>query len=129
MDAIRCKNCRNHVTPKSGKCPQCGYQFTLRDIIPDHEVEEYKEKTMSQMKTLLFICGCISIPACINGGFWTVFAVIFGIPFIIGLLQYISYSNQDIESWRVQLSKTWKYKSGLEKAGFILKVISGASKF
>ena len=53
MDTLFCQHCNNYVTPKSGKCPHCGYQFTLKDIIPDNEVQEYKDDQMSKMKTII----------------------------------------------------------------------------
>ena len=55
MDTLFCQHCNNYVTPKSGKCPHCGYQFTLKDIIPDNEVQEYKDDQMSKMKTIILI--------------------------------------------------------------------------
>lgn len=134
MDTLYCQHCNNYVTPKSGKCPNCGYKFTLKDIIPDSEVQEYKEKQMSTMTIIiiieivgiifLFIIGN-SIP--FIGGIFTMFGFGMIIPFLIAIGTYISYSNKSLEEWRVVLGKSWKYQSKLSKAGTILKLLNALS--
>ena len=60
MEGIYCKNCSNYVEPKSNKCSICGYQFSLKEIIPDNEVELLKKNTLKTLKTTLIIqCICI----------------------------------------------------------------------
>lgn len=134
MDTLYCQHCNNYVTPQSGKCPNCGYKFTLKDIIPDSEVQEYKEKQMSTMTIIiiieivgiifLFIIGN-SIP--FIGGIFTMFGFGMIIPFLIAIGTYISYSNKSLEEWRVVLGKSWKYQSKLSKAGTILKLLNALS--
>ncbi len=134
MDTLYCQHCNNYVTPQSGKCPNCGYKFSLKDIIPDSEVQEYKEKQMSTMTIIiiieivgiifLFIIGN-SIP--FIGGIFTMFGFGMIIPFLIAIGTYISYSNKSLEEWRVVLGKSWKYQSKLSKAGTILKLLNALS--
>lgn len=134
MDTLYCQHCNNYVTPQSGKCPNCGYQFTLKDIIPDNEVQEYKDDQMSKMKTIIIveIVGMIfmfiignSIP--FLGFIFTLigFCLIPGL--LIGLGTYINYSSKSMEEWRVVLGKSWKYQSRLSKAGTILKLLNALS--
>lgn len=134
METLYCQHCNNYVTPQSGKCPNCGYQFTLKDIIPDNEVQEYKDDQMSKMTTIiiieiigiifLFIIGN-SIP--FIGGIFTMFGFGMIIPLLIGIGTYISYSNKSLDEWRVVLGKSWKYQSKLNKAGTILKLLNALS--
>ena len=134
MDTLYCQHCNNYVTPQSGKCPNCGYQFTLKDIIPDNEVQEYKDDQMSKMKTIILIeiIGMIfmfiignSIP--FIGIIFTIIGICLVPGFLIGIGTYINYSNKSLDEWRVVLGKSWKYQSKLSKAGTILKLLNALS--
>ena len=134
MDTLYCQHCNNYVTPQSGKCPYCGYQFTLKDIIPDNEVQEYKDEQMSKMKTIVIveIIGMIfmfiignSIP--FLGIVFTIIGICLVPGFLIGIGTYINYSNKSLDEWRMVLSKSWKYQSKLSKAGTILKLLNALS--
>lgn len=134
MEGIYCRNCGNYVEPQSGKCPNCGYQFTLKDIIPNNEVQEYKDDQMSKMKTIVIveIIGMIfmfimgnSIP--FLGFIFTLIGYCLIPGFLIGIGTYISYSNKSLDEWRVVLGKSWKYQSKLSKAGTILKLLNALS--
>lgn len=134
MDTLYCQHCHNYMTPQSGKCPNCGYKFTLKDIIPDNEVQEYRDDQMSKMTTIiiveiigiifLFIIGN-SIP--FIGGIFTMFGFCMIIPLLIAIGTYLSYSNKSLDEWRVVLGKSWKYQSKLSKAGTILKLLNALS--
>lgn len=134
MDTLFCQHCTNYVIPQSGKCPNCGYKFTLKDIIPDNEVQEYRDDQMSKMTTIiiveiigiifLFIIGN-SIP--FIGGIFTMFGFCMIIPLLIAIGTYLSYSNKSLDEWRVVLGKSWKYQSKLSKAGTILKLLNALS--
>ena len=134
MEGLCCRNCGNYAEPQSGKCPHCGYQFTLKDIIPDNEVQEYKDDQMSKMKTIILIeiIGMIfmfiignSIP--FIGIIFTIIGICLVPGFLIGIGTYINYSNKSLDEWRVVLGKSWKYQSKLSKAGTILKLLNALS--
>ena len=124
MDPIICSSCKNSVVPKSGACPVCGHEFTLKEIIPDAEVEEFKEKTMNSFRIPAIILGGVCLFTYALGGLWCIITAIMFIPFLYCALQYVILLPLSFESWRVSLSKTWKYRSTLEKAGFILKILT-----
>lgn len=134
MEGLYCRNCGNYVEPQSGKCPHCGYQFTLKDIIPDNEVQEYKDDQMSKMKTIILIEIIGMIFMFIIGNSMPFIGIIFTIigiclvpVFLIGIGTYINYSNKSLDEWRVVLGKSWKYQSKFSKAGTILKLLNALS--
>ena len=124
MDPIICGSCKNLVDPKSGACPVCGHEFTLKEIIPDEEVVEYKKKTISLYRNSSIILGLIAIGTFVLGGFWYIITAIVAVPLLIFESEYSRLSSKDLEEWRVLLSKTWKYRSNLERAGIILKILT-----
>ena len=124
MDPIICSSCKNSVVPKAGACPVCGHKFTLQEIIPDTEVEEYKQKTINLYRYGSFILGIIAFGTYSLGGFWCVITAIVAFPLIFYLLQYLYLSSKDFEEWRVMLGKTWKYRSNLERAGIVLRILT-----
>lgn len=124
MDPICCSSCKNLVDPKSGVCPVCGHEFTLKEIIPDAEVEEYKKKTINLYRNGSIILGLIVIGTFLLGGFWYIITAIGVVPLLIFESEYSRLSSKNLEEWRVLLSKTWKYRSNLERAGVILKILT-----
>lgn len=134
MVNIYCKNCGNYVETKSGKCPKCEYQFTLKDIIPDNEVEEFKSNKMSSNYIHLFIIIGICIMMFVIGnstpfiGFiWTMLGYCFLPLVLVQIWAIIKESNKDFEEWRIDVSKTWKYQSNSQRAITILKIIGKVS--
>lgn len=134
MESIYCKNCGDYVELKSGKCPHCGYQFTLKDIIPDHEVQEFINSKKTTNLIYLFITIGICVMMFVIGSSTPFIGFIFTmlgycllplIPLSIWLL--IKESNKDFEEWRKDVSKTWKYQSNSQKAITILKIIGKVS--
>ena len=106
----------------------------MKDIIPDNEVQEYKDDQMSKIKTIILVEIIGMIFMFIMGNSIPFFGVIFTligyclIPgFLIGIGTYISYSNKSLDEWRVVLGKSWKYQSKLSKAGTILKLLNALS--
>ena len=134
MVNIYCKNCGNYVEPNSGKCPKCEYQFTLKDIIPDNEVEEFKSNKMSSNYIHQFIIIGICIMMFVIGsstpfiGFiWTMLGYCFLPLVLVQIWAIIKESNKDFEEWRIDVSKTWKYQSNSQRAITILKIIGKVS--
>ena len=128
MKNIYCKHCDKYVDLKSNKCPLCGYQFSLKEIIPDDEVELWKNKTLSVWKRTMITYGVITMLLFLLSlipFIWIVFIIIaipFAIGFIISLKNYNKYSKQDFEEWRKEVSKSWKYQSETEKTVNVLKI-------
>lgn len=110
-------------------CPNCGRAFTLQDIIPDKEVEEYKSSQLNQGKIAMGVMALIFIGASAVGKWLGIIVGFFlAVPFIMTLCSYISYSNKNLEEWREALSKTWKYQTKLQKGGIALKILYALSK-
>lgn len=128
MKNIYCKHCDKYVDLKSNKCPLCGYQFSLKEIIPDHEVEQMRKNTLSALRKMMITQGIIIVLLLLLGliPFIGIIFVIIAIFCIIGLIKdykkYNKYSNQDFEEWRKEVGKNWKYLSGTEKAFNVLKI-------
>lgn len=128
MKNIYCKHCDKYVDLKSNKCPLCGYQFSLKEIIPDDEVELWKNKTLSVWKRTMITYGVITMLLFLLslipfiGIVFIIIAIPFAIGFIISLKNYNKYSKQDFEEWRKEVSKSWKYQSATEKTVNVLKI-------
>ena len=128
MKNIYCKHCDKYVDLKSNKCPLCGYQFSLKEIIPDDEVELWKNKTLSVWKRTMITYGVITMLLFLLslipfiGIVFIIIAIPVAIGFIISLKNYNKYSKQDFEEWRKEVSKSWKYQSATEKTVNVLKI-------
>lgn len=128
MKNIYCKHCDKYIDLKSIKCPLCGYQFSLKEIIPDDEVELWKNKTLSVWKRTMITYGVITMLLFLLslipfiGIVFIIIAIPFAIGFIISLKNYNKYSKQDFEEWRKEVSKSWKYQSATEKTVNVLKI-------
>ena len=128
MKNIYCKHCDKYVDLRSNKCPLCGYQFSLKEIIPDDEVELWKNKTLSVWKRTMITYGVITMLLFLLslipfiGIVFIIIAILFAIGFIISLKNYNKYSKQDFEEWRKEVSKSWKYQSATEKTVNVLKI-------
>ena len=128
MKNIYCKHCDKYVDLRSNKCPLCGYQFSLKEIIPDDEVELWKNKTLSVWKRTMITYGVITMLLFLLslipfiGIVFIIIAIPFAIGFIISLKNYNKYSKQDFEEWRKEVSKSWKYQSATEKTVNVLKI-------
>ena len=128
MKNIYCKHCDKYVDLKSNKCPLCGYQFSLKEIIPDDEVELWKNKTLSVWKRTMITYGVITMLLFLLslipfiGIVFIIIAIPFAIGFIISLKNYNKYSKQDFEEWRKEVSKSWKYQTATEKTVNVLKI-------
>ena len=105
MKNIYCKHCDKYVDLRSNKCPLCGYQFSLKEIIPDDEVELWKNKTLSVWKRTMITYGVITMLLFLLslipfiGIVFIIIAIPFAIGFIISLKNYNKYSKQDFEEW------------------------------
>ena len=112
MKNIYCKHCDKYVDLKSNKCPLCGYQFSLKEIIPDDEVELWKNKTLSVWKRTMITYGVITMLLFLLslipfiGIVFIIIAIPFAIGFIISLKNYNKYSKQDFEEWRKEVKRT-----------------------
>ena len=134
METIYCKHCENFVELKSKKCSICGYQFTLKDIIPDYEVQEFinNKKTANYIHLFIIIGICVMMFVIGNstpfiGFIFTMLGYCF-LPLIsLQIWLLIKESNKDFEEWRIDVSKTWKYQSNTQKAITILKIIGKVS--
>ena len=128
MKNIYCKHCDKYVDLRFNKCPLCGYQFSLKEIIPDDEVELWKNKTLSVWKRTMITYGVITMLLFLLslipfiGIVFIIIAIPFAIGFIISLKNYNKYSKQDFEEWRKEVSKSWKYQTATEKTVNVLKI-------
>ena len=93
MKNIYCKHCDKYVDLKSNKCPLCGYQFSLKEIISDDEVELWKNKTLSVWKRTMITYGVITMLLFLLSliPFIGIVFIIIAIPFAIGFM--ISLKN------------------------------------